>query len=194
MGLLAPAVPFVASVRPSDVVEQLPDADDRSVHAVQEVRFLVRETLAPTERVTHVLHPWSAFLVVPVFALVNAGIPFTGRSITSPQAVTVGVICGLVIGKPLGITVFSWLAIRLGIGSLPSGVRFAQLAAVAVVGGIGFTVSLFVAGLAFPGEPLLTNDAKVGILVASALAALLGMGALLAATRASAGPGEDQAP
>ena len=186
MGLLTPALPFMDRVRPADVLDHLPIEEDRSVHSVQEARFMVRETVSPTERITHALHPWSAFVVVPIFALVNAGIPFTGRAITSPQAVTVGVIVGLVIGKPLGITVFSWLAIRLGFGSMPSGVRFGQLAAVAVLGGIGFTVSLFVAGLAFPGRPLLSTDAKVGVLVASAIAAVSGAVALLVTTRSGA--------
>lgn len=174
LGLLTPALPLLGGVDKAHVVARLPGRHDRSAADVQDVGFLVRESVSPAERITHALHPWSAFVIVPLFALANAGIEVSAKAITSPATVTVGVLGGLVVGKTVGITVFSWVAVRLGFGVLPAGVRFVQLAGVAAIAGIGFTVSLFVAGLAFPDAPGLVNDAKIGILVASGVAALVG--------------------
>jgi NhaA family Na+:H+ antiporter len=134
--------------------------------------------LAPIgEAVEQVLDHASSYVIVPLFALVNAGVELDGGRIASVEPVTVGVVVGLVIGKPLGICAASFVATRLRLGRLPAGTSWAQLVGVAALAGIGFTVSLFVTGLAFD-DPGLQADAKIGILVASALAALLG-GALL---------------
>ncbi|QXC60109.1 Na+/H+ antiporter NhaA [Aquihabitans sp. G128] len=181
MGLLAPARPLVGDLAPDDVAGSLDAAGDRSARAIGPTRLLVRESVSPAERVAHALHPWTAFVVVPLFALANAGIEVSADALTSPSAVTTGVVVGLVVGKVVGILAFAWLAVRVGAGVLPAGVRWVQLLGVAALGGIGFTVSLFVAGLAFPGSRALAGDAKVGILVASIVAAVLGA-AVLAAT------------
>jgi NhaA family Na+:H+ antiporter len=138
----------------------------------------------PTERLVQLLHPWTSFLVVPLFAFTSAGIELTARSVTSPGAVTVGVVVGLVVGKAVGISAFSWLAIRTGVGVLPSETRFGQLVGVALLGGIGFTVSIFVAGLAFAEGPL-TEAAKVGVLGASVISAVVGSLVLVAVARRS---------
>jgi len=137
----------------------------------------------PVEKLEHSLHPWTSFLVVPLFALANAGVVLGGGTIDRAlhSSVTVGIVVGLVVGKTVGIGLFSWLALKLGVARLPPGLDGLQVAAVAVVAGIGFTVSLFVAELAFTGATL--ADAKVGILVASLSAAILGFGVITLAAR-----------
>jgi NhaA family Na+:H+ antiporter len=127
------------------------------------------------ERLENALHPWTSFGVVPVFALANAGVPLgaaaLGDALTSP--VGLGIAGGLVAGKTVGITAGSWAAVRLGLGRLPEGASWRQLVPVAALAGIGFTVSLFIAGLAFD-DAALRETATLAILVASVLAALLG--------------------
>jgi NhaA family Na+:H+ antiporter len=128
------------------------------------------------ERLEHALHPWTSFVVVPIFALANAGVTFRSGTFDAPGAslVAIGIVVGLVAGKTVGITAAAWLAVRAGAARLPDGVRWAQLVGVAAVAGIGFTVSLFVAGLAFGDGSPIEDAAKLGILGASALAAALG--------------------
>ena len=128
------------------------------------------------------LHPWTSYLIVPLFALANAGIDIDLSRITSPDPVTTGVVLGLVLGKTVGITGASWVATRLGVGRLPTGTTWVEVIGIAALAGIGFTVSLFVAGLAFD-DVSLEDDAKIGILVASVLAAALGSAVLVAANR-----------
>ena len=126
------------------------------------------------------LRPWVAFGVVPVFAFFNAGITVVG----TPQlgalsvAVVMGTAAGLVLGKPLGIVGAAWLATRLGAGRLAAGVRWLHVCGAALLGGIGFTMSLFFAGLAFGANDVLVLSAKIGVLAGSLLAAVLGMGLL----------------
>lgn len=136
-----------------------------------------------TERIEHALHPWSSFLIVPLFAFANAGITIDHRTFTTEGRVLPAVVVGLVVGKPLGISLFSWVATRTGVGRLPAGVRLGQLMALSALGGIGFTVSLFVADLAFEEAPTTLATAKLAILIASTLAAIIGSCALLATNR-----------
>jgi NhaA family Na+:H+ antiporter len=138
-----------------------------------------------TDRLLDLLHPWTSYLVIPLFALANAGVEIEASSLTSPPRVVVGVVLGLVVGKVVGIAGASWIATRLGLARLPEGVSWTQLVGIAGVAGIGFTVSLFVTGLAFPTAELAT-DAKVGVLVASAVAAAVGAIVLVLAARSSA--------
>ncbi len=128
----------------------------------------------PAERLEHGLHPWSSFLVVPLFALANTGVLLGVDAIerSGESAVTWGIALGLVVGKTVGITALTLLGIRLGLGRLPEGMRRLQVVGVAAVAGIGFTVSLFVADLSFTGG--LLADAKIGILGASIVAGILG--------------------
>jgi len=133
------------------------------------------ESRSMFERLEHLIHPWSSFVVVPIFALANAGIAIDGGvardAATSP--VSLGVVFGLVLGKPIGIALFSFAAVKLRAATLPGDVGWPQVVAVAMVAGIGFTVSLFVTGLAFK-DPALAGEAKLGILVGSALVGAAG--------------------
>lgn len=136
----------------------------------------VHSVETPLQRMEHSLHTPVAFLIIPIFALANAGVPIhlDGIGDTLMHPVTLGVIAGLILGKFLGITGFCWLAIKLGIGQLPAGVRFSQLAAVSLLAGIGFTMSIFIAELAFAGQTEMLLMAKTGILFASLLAGVVG--------------------
>ncbi|MEI7208578.1 Na+/H+ antiporter NhaA [Pectobacterium carotovorum] len=135
---------------------------------------------SPATTLEHGLQTWVAFLIIPLFAFANAGIVLQGivlEKLFSP--LSLGIAAGLLIGKPLGITLFSWLTIRLGYARLPAGVGFNQIMAVSVLCGIGFTMSIFITLLAFSGgDAELITYAKLGILLASGLAALLGYLAL----------------
>jgi Na+:H+ antiporter, NhaA family len=127
------------------------------------------------ERLESGLHPVSSFVIVPVFALANAGVVLTGDAIDHALAsrVTVGIVAGLVVGKFVGISGATLLALRLRIGRLPDDLGLAHIFGVATLGGIGFTVSLFITDLAFRGQVI--DDAKIGVLAASALAAVIGV-------------------
>ena len=182
MGLLTPAVALIPDVEAQALVDELELRPGISADDVRRAGFLLKESVPLTERLEHLLHPWTSYVIVPLFALANAGIPLGGGVATRHEAVVLGVVLGLVVGKVVGITGSSWLALRLRIGSLPEGVRFSQVAAVSVLAGIGFTVSLFITGLAFGSGP--TSDAaKAGILLASVLAAVGGSVALVLADR-----------
>lgn len=136
----------------------------------------LRGVQTPLQRLEHFWHLPVAFMVIPVFALVNAGIPLQlgalGDTLSHP--VMLGVLLGLVLGKFVGITGACWLALRLGIGQLPGGTRFSQIAAVSVLGGIGFTMSIFIAELGFAEQPEYLLMAKTGVLAASLLAGVSG--------------------
>jgi NhaA family Na+:H+ antiporter len=131
-----------------------------------------------------------SFAIVPLFALANAGVSLDGQAVrdAAGSAVTLGVVLGLLIGKPVGILLTAWLAVRFAGAHLPSGATWRGLAGVAVVGGVGFTVSLFVAGLAFDSAALQAN-AKVGVLAASLVAGVAGWTLLRLARPPSAGEG-----
>ena len=128
---------------------------------------------SPLHKLEHLLHPWVAFGVMPLFALANAGIPLGSMSFGSP--VLVGIVVGLVAGKAVGIFLFSWVAVKAGFGALPPGLGWRHVVAISILGGIGFTMAIFIAGLAFgPGEAF--DSARNGILLASVTAALVGSG------------------
>jgi NhaA family Na+:H+ antiporter len=139
---------------------------------------------APAQRAEHVLHLPVAYLVIPVFALANAGIPIAfadfGQYLTHP--VTLGIICGLLLGKLLGIAGVTWLVVKLGWAALPEGLNMRHIVGVALLGGIGFTMSIFIADLGFVDRPEDLLMAKTGILVASAIAGLSGFFWLMANT------------
>ncbi len=132
----------------------------------------------------HLLHPWTSFVIVPLFALANAGITLTSEKVADAASsrITIGIVVALVIGKTIGIAGFSWVAHRLRLGLLPDGATWSAIVGVAALGGIGFTVSLFVADLAFD-DVVLVDQAKVGILFASVTAAIVGTLILIWATR-----------
>jgi len=140
------------------------------------VEAIERESLrvqSPLQRLEHQLHYFVAFFVMPIFAFANAGVALGGEGgLNWTSRVIWGVALGLLIGKPLGIALFSWLAVRLGLAQLPQGINFVHIVGVGFLGGIGFTMALFIGGLAFRGDEL--NYAKLGILSGSALAGAIG--------------------
>ena len=133
------------------------------------------EALSPAVRLQTALHPWVAFGIMPLFALANAGVSVKGVSIEqgTPRTIALGALAGLVVGKPLGIVLASFLCVKLGVCRLPRGVRWSGVLVVGVVAGIGFTMAIFIAGLAFTGPDLAA--AKLGVLAASGVAALIGL-------------------
>jgi len=140
-----------------------------------------RASDAPLHRLEHSLHPWVAFLVLPVFGFANAGVAWSGVSLadlTGPAPL--GIAAGLLLGKPLGIFGFSWLAARLGLVQLPRGVSWQQVLGLSFICGIGFTMSLFIGALGFAETPVLAEQAKMGVLLGSALSGVAGVVLLLA--------------
>ncbi len=196
LGLITPARPLLRQDRVREVLRNggpVPFDVERWRH----YRFVIGESVSVSERLQHTLHPWSSFVVLPIFALANAGIDLRSGALndvlTSP--VTAGVALGLVVGKIIGIAATSWLVVRLKLGRLPAGVGWSTLLGLGALGGIGFTVALFIAGLAFPGAVDLAADAKIGILVGSTVAAVVGLALLwVGATRRSASVAVDDAP
>jgi len=150
--------------------------NEKLYDVAQSLENSARGVQTPLQRLEHDWHLPVAFLVIPIFALFNAGIPlqFGGLGETLAHPVMLGVMLGLLLGKFIGITAACWLALRLGLGQLPSGTRFSQIAAVSVLGGIGFTMSIFIAELAFAAQPQLLLMAKTGVLLASLLAGVIG--------------------
>ena len=189
LGLLTPAQPFLPGVDADRVADEL--SMDRHVTAaeVRDISFRIRESIPMTERLQDLLHPWTSYVIVPTFALANAGVAVSGRTLseaaTSP--VTLGVVAGLVLGKVVGVAGAIALATRLGIGRLPASVTGRHILGMAGLAGIGFTVSIFITGLAFT-DPALTDQAKIGVLAASAIAAAVG--ALILATGRKDDPAE----
>lgn len=134
---------------------------------------------SPLHRMEHALHPWSAFFIVPVFGFLNAGVPLAGTSWADMAApLPLGIAAGLFVGKQIGIFASLWLCVRLGLGAMPRGATWMQLYGLALLTGIGFTMSLFLSGLAFPGQPQWVEEAKIGILTGSLLSACVGFALL----------------
>ena len=154
---------------------------------LKELEDTAQEMQSPLQRFENALHPWVAFVIMPLFALSNAGVKLEGdffAALTHP--VTIGIVLGLVIGKQVGVTLFSWAAVRSGIAALPYGVTWLQFYGVALLGGIGFTMSLFITNLAFTSD-VLSTEAKIGILLGSAISGVIGYLVLLRAGRGLAG-------
>lgn len=188
--LLAFAIPASTRIDPAAFLERsqgilnrferesLQDAnvltDARMQEDIQEMEGTINDVEAPLQNLEHALHPWIAYAIVPLFALANAGVTIDmslGDALADP--VTVGVIAGLVIGKQIGITLFAWLTVRFGLAVLPTGVTWRQIYGVSWLGGVGFTMSIFLTELAYDSEDL-TSAAKIGILAASLIAGLAG--------------------
>ena len=139
---------------------------------------------SPLLKLEAALHPWVAFLIVPVFGFANAGVALGNLSLANLlDPVPLGVALGLFLGKQIGISLLALLAIRSGLARLPEGANGLQLYGVALLCGIGFTMSLFIGALAFPGAPLLVDEVKIGVLLGSLLSALAGVAVLLLADR-----------
>jgi NhaA family Na+:H+ antiporter len=133
------------------------------------------QSVAPLQRIERAVHPFATFVVLPAFALANAGIPLAGAGLGSPVAL--GIVLGLVAGKLAGVLAGAWLAVRTGVADLPAGVGWRHVTGAGALAGIGFTMSLFVANLAFD-TPVESAQARSAIFVASIVAGLLGYAAL----------------
>ncbi|MGH8445533.1 MAG: Na+/H+ antiporter NhaA [Solimonas sp.] len=142
---------------------------------------------SPLHRLEHGLHPWVAFAVVPLFGFANAGLSFSGMSAETLLApVTLGIAIGLFVGKQIGVFGFAWVAVKSGKARLPAQSNWRQLFGVALLCGIGFTMSLFIGGLAFATAPELMNETKLGVLCGSLVSALGGVALLLSSSRKAA--------
>jgi NhaA family Na+:H+ antiporter len=190
LGLLTPARPlldeqYARAYAQSAMRDGVIDADE-----LRRYRFLIGESVSVAERLERQLHPWTSYVVLPVFAFANAGVDLRGgvldAAISSP--VTAGVFVGLVVGKTVGVTAATWLAVTVGVGQLPRRTTWRMVVGLACVAGIGFTVSLFIAGLSFPAGSVLESEAKVGILGGSLVAAAVGATVLLLPARSASPP------
>jgi NhaA family Na+:H+ antiporter len=181
LGLLTPARSWVAPRLFQDIVGRAGDfltGEERPTPGVlRTVELASREARPPLDRLETALHPWVTFGVIPLFALANASVPIEPDAVSHPVALAV--IVGLVLGKPLGVVATSFLAVRLGLARLPVGISWTALLGGGALAGIGFTMAIFIAGLALEG-PLL-DVAKLGILLASLVSAALGFTLLLRA-------------
>ena len=173
MGLLTPARPIQTELEAEQIVDVLEGVPDVRVDDVRATATLIRGSVSACDRLIDALHPWTSYVIVPLFALANAGVVLSADAISDPSAVLAGVAVALVVGKFVGVASFSWIAVRLGLGRLPEGAHWGHILGVAAVAGIGFTVSLFITGLAFD-SPSLQDDAKIGTLIASVVAAIAG--------------------
>jgi len=149
-------------------------ANQSQQETLQTLEIVCHHTESPMQRMEHSLRPWVIYGIIPLFALANAGIRFSGSiGADITHSVSIGIILGLLIGKPLGIIIFTWLAIKLKIAVKPKGVPWIKIVGVGFLAGIGFTMSLFIDSLAFENSHLLTI-AKMGILSASLIAGIIG--------------------
>ncbi len=163
--------------RAGEEVESTLTNEERLV-AAQSLEKNSIKVMTPLSRFENMLHPWVTFLIMPLFALVNAGVSFEGDLISSlTNSISAGIIAGLFLGKQFGIFIFTWLAIKLGVASKPDGTSWSKIYAAAILCGIGFTMSLFIANLAFSDAALL-DVSKIGILAASLISGVIGFIAL----------------
>lgn len=183
--LLAMAIPTRSPPNPAGLLDQsvaafrsieAPQHGEHEAHyqsAVRTLETVVERMLSPAQRLERDLQPWSSYLILPLFALANAGVPLSAETFDPLHPVTLGVVLGLVVGKPLGITLGSWLAVRAGLADEPRDITWGQLVGAACLCGIGFTMSIFIAGAAFTDAAILTL-VKVSVMLASVLAGVIG--------------------
>ncbi len=199
--LLAFTIPARAAVSLDDMVDNntrllkklktsIEDSDDVNIHdnnlqaAVKTMVLNAKLTLSPLQKLEGPLHYWVAFFIMPLFALSNAGIMIDSKTINSiTNPVALGIILGLVIGKPLGISILAYLSVKLGIAEKSDDMRWGQIIGVGFLAGIGFTMSLYIKNLAFDGLPELASAGKIGILIASVLAGIIGYSVLSLSSR-----------
>jgi NhaA family Na+:H+ antiporter len=176
LGLLTPPRPLNRKELEHSPLLQRAEGSKRDAIPAEEAqlhRLRITVAVPVTDRLEHILHPWTSYLILPVFALSNAGVPlsFEDLSAAASSPVSLGIVAGLVAGKMLGVSGFAWLSVRLG-ARLPGELRWRHVMGVAALAGIGFTMSLFISGLAFQ-DPDMESEAKMGILTGSLLAALI---------------------
>ena len=187
MGFLTPTDALRPDLDAEAIADRLENREELSAADVQHASFLIKESVPVGERLVDRLLPWTSYVIIPIFALCNAGILLTGGALrqAAGSSVTWGVAVGLVVGKTVGVFGAALLAIRIGVARRPRGATNLHMVGISMAAGIGFTVALFVTGLAFD-EPVYADQAKVGILAASLVAAVLSAIVLrAAAARAS---------
>lgn len=189
LGLMTPAGAYYAGREYDRKARETLDlfaADDSTTPAREQVEHealqlatVAKESVSPLTRLEESIHPWSSFVVIPIFALANAGVVFAdiGLADAITSSVSLGVSLGLVAGKIIGITLFTWIALRIGVGVFPRGTGWADIVGLSALAGIGFTVSLFITELAFD-NPILADQAKIGIFLGSFVAGVIGYGLL----------------
>lgn len=192
LGLMTPVSPFYNLKKIPEKFRQLVDKISGGIdnankkytqlsyetfHDIETLEEMVKESRSPLDRLIHGLHPWVSFAVMPLFALFNAGVHISGDftlASFAAEPIAIGVILGLVVGKPIGVLFFSWLAIKLNMAQLPEGVTWSHMAAVGFLAGIGFTMALFIGHLALK-VPEVEIYSKLGILVASFISGIIGV-------------------
>ncbi len=178
--LMALAVPIRHKISPQALQEQLRPllgqggSFERVEMVIEHLEDVLDRAHSPLHRMEHGLAPYVAFGIMPVFAFFNAGVALGGGEVDLISAVSIGAFLGLLLGKPLGVAGFAWLTVRTGAARLPDGANWPGMIGIGLLAGIGFTMSLFVANLAF-GEPAQLDQAKIGVLAASVVAALAGL-------------------
>jgi len=185
VGLLTPIRSWVSEGRLDRIVKNTLhfmqgegwSSTDESFEKLRELELATRKTVSPLKRMETLLHPWVGFVIMPVFALANAGVQIELGDFGNPVAFAV--MIGLLVGKPVGVVLFSFVAVRLGVSRLPEGVNWGSMVGAGCLAGIGFTMAIFIAGLALQGD--LLDAAKVGILAGSLLSAGVGVTVLVLA-------------
>jgi NhaA family Na+:H+ antiporter len=189
LAMLTPAHPE----NPGDVTREWADELDRepTVDELKQLWYLAGSALSPVERIEHRLHPWTSFLIAPLFALANVGVDLGDVSFDAPGAtrIALGAGVGLVVGKLLGVTTAMFLAVKTGVGRLPGDVRWPHIVGGGFVAGIGFTVSLFIGGIAFDDQAM-RDVATISVLIGSVVAAILASIWLSLVSRTS--PGDEE--
>jgi NhaA family Na+:H+ antiporter len=190
IGFLTPTAPLRPGLDAESIANRLENQVVLTAADVKNASFLIRESVPVNERLTDMLHPWTSFLIIPIFALANAAIPLnrTALSDAASSRITWGVALGLLVGKTIGVSGMAWLAVKIGVARLPRGATPLHVLGVAVAAGIGFTVAIFITGISFT-DVVLQEDAKIGIFAASIAAAIISS-IILAAAHRRASPSE----
>jgi NhaA family Na+:H+ antiporter len=176
------AVPGVGVARELEAGAEEAGVSDRQQAAAHTLEAIAERIQTPAQRLEHSVTPWATYLILPLFALANAGVGLSGnivQALTNP--VSLDILVGLVLGKSLGITLFSWLAAKTGVAEMPARVTWRQLFSATWLASIGFTVALFISNSAF-ADPSLLATAKISIRIASLLSATVGVVLLLVTT------------
>jgi len=174
---------IVEDIKESNAMDS-PLLSKEQIESIDDMEEWTEKVQSPLQHLEHTLHNWVAYLIMPLFALSNAGVAFRGGGAPDNNLGMI-IVISLVAGKLIGVTLFSWISVRLGIAELPEEVNFKQVTGIALLAGVGFTMSIFVANLAFSGSPLLLDSAKSGILMGSLIAGIAGYAVLRMGSRKS---------
>ncbi len=154
-------------------IEKVPVLSKEQIEHLDDLEDLTDKFTSPLQRLEHRLHGWVAYFIMPVFALANAGVVFSAN-VDFDTSLMINIAIALFLGKLIGITLMSWLGVKLKLALLPDDINFIQVAGIAILAGVGFTMSIFIANLAFSDNVILIDSAKVGILIGSVISGLVG--------------------